>query len=166
MRHPAVPTQAVDTANAAPEALAEGLLARIAELETENASLRQLDQVLRRNARLFEAVLRTSREGCILLTPELTILRVIHSVLGNADLNIAGIPALWIVHPEDQARVSEAFEQVVNQVSAQVTCQCRVRDQDNQWQWMEVEINDLLDNPDVQAIVVNDRKVPPPRSGD
>src|ERR1019366_3725999 len=63
---------------------------RVSELELENASLRHLDETIRRNARLFEALVSRSRDGAFLITPQMTFLKVIHSVLGNTDQTLAG----------------------------------------------------------------------------
>lgn len=130
---------------------------RVAELETENASLRQLEETVRRNARLIQALLSKSRDGFLLVTPHMTVLRVIHSVLGNIDANVAGRPVLAKIHPEDRACFTEAFARLLGNPSEAVSLECRVSDDGGAWQWMELEMTDMLDDPDVQAIVFNTR---------
>jgi PAS domain S-box-containing protein len=137
----------------------EQLRDRISELEAENAGLRQSDEAVRRNACLFEALLRRSQEGIFLLTPQMTILRMIHSILGYTDQDSAGRSVLSRIHPDDRVRVSEAFSRLMRDPSQSVLCECRARDQAGRWSWMEVEMTDMLDDPDVQAIVFNNRNI-------
>jgi PAS domain S-box-containing protein len=132
---------------------------RINELETENATLRHLDDTLRRNIRLFEALLAHSQDGFLLVTPQLTCLKVAHSVLGNSDRELIGQSLLSIIHPEDAAQVQETFDRLLSGQDKSVKCECRAPDLEGVWHWMEVEMTDLLDDPDVQAIVLNNRNI-------
>jgi len=135
------------------------LQARVWELEAENASLRQLDETLRRNARLFGTLLNRSHDGIVLVTPQMNLLKIVHSVLGNSDEALSGQPVLSFVHPDDADLMRETFLQLLNCQSKTATCKCRFQDKDGTWRWLEVEMTDLLDDPDVQAIVFNSRAV-------
>jgi PAS domain S-box-containing protein len=130
---------------------------RVAELEAENAGLRELEETVRRNARLFEALLKKSHEGILLVTAQMTFLKVVHSVLGNSDDNLAGRLVLSNIHPDDRALATEAFSHLLNNPSQPVTVEWRVSDPAGDWHWMEVEMTDMLDDPDVHAIVINTR---------
>jgi PAS domain S-box-containing protein len=132
---------------------------RLAELEAENAALRQLQETVRRNTKIFEAVLSKSHEGFLLVTPQLTFLRAIHSVLGNRDEDVVGRSLLAKIHPEDGAHVTQAFVGLLANPSQPVTLECRVSDPDGQWHRMEVEMTDMLDDPDIQAVVWNARDI-------
>lgn len=137
----------------------EELRERVSELEAENAALRQLDDTLRRNAHLFEALLARSQDGILLVTPQLTLLKVVHSVLGNTDRELAGQPLLSLIHPEDGTQVHEAFRRLLLGHDKSVKCECRAPGRDGEWHWVEIEMTDLLDDPDVQAIVFNSRNI-------
>src|SRR5579864_3226370 len=138
---------------------AEELRERGSELEAENAMLRQLDDTLRRNIRLFETLLARSHDSILLVTPQLTFLKVVHSVLGNTDRELTGQPVLSMFHPDDGARVSEALSRLLSSHHKSVTFESRVLGMNGKWHWMEVEMTDLLDNPDVLAIVFNGRSI-------
>lgn len=138
---------------------AESLRDRVAELEAENAHLRQLEETVRRNARLVEALLAKSHDGFLLVTPEMTFLRVMHSALGNTDENMAGRPVLAKVHPEDHALLAETFARLLSNPSQIRTLEYRASDPDGAWHWLEVEMTDMLDDPCVQAIVFNCRDI-------
>jgi len=137
------------------ESRLQQLQERVAELEAENAGLRQLQEKVRRNGKIFEAVLRKSHGGFLLVTPQLTFLEAIHSVLGNRDADLVGRSLLSKIHPEDGARVTLALVGLLANPSQSVTVECRLSDPHGQWHRMEVEMTDMLDDPDVQAVVWN-----------
>jgi PAS domain S-box-containing protein len=141
-----------------PESILQ-LRERVAELEAENANLRQLEETVRRNARLVDALFSKSHDGFLLITPQMTFLRAIHSLLGNTDENVAGRSVLTKIHPDDRAHFTEAFSRLLSNPSEAVTLECRVGNQNGEWRWMEVEMTDMLDDPDVQAIVLNNRDI-------
>jgi PAS domain S-box-containing protein len=154
------PPEFISTPQPLREALEDTILelrGRIAKLETENAHLRQLEETIGRNARLMDALLERSHDGFSLITPQMTVLRVIHSVLGNTDDALAGRPLLVKIHPEDRAQATAAFSRLLSNPSQSVTVEWRVSDDEGHWRWMEVEMTDMLDDPDVQAIVMNSR---------
>ncbi len=68
----------------------------------------------------------------MLVTPQMTFLRLIHSGLWNTDHEFAGRPVPSNIHPGDK---------------------------NGDWYWMEVEMTDMLDDPDVRAIVLNNRNI-------
>jgi PAS domain S-box-containing protein len=139
--------------------IAESVRDRIAELEAENAHLRELEETVRRNSRLVEALLAKSHDGFLLVTPDMTFLRIMHSTLGNTDTNMAGRPVLTKVHPEDRAGVTEAFARLLANPSQAVKIEYRASDWEGEWRWLEVEMTDMLDDPYVQAIVFNCRDI-------
>jgi SepF-like predicted cell division protein (DUF552 family) len=55
---------------------------RISELEEENLNLRQLDETIRRTERLINVVLAKSHEEIVLVTPDMVVLRLLHSAVG------------------------------------------------------------------------------------
>lgn len=132
---------------------------RIAELEEENANLRRLDDTIRRNMRLFDRILFRSREGILLLTPDMIVLRLIHSSVGYAAVDLSGQPVLQFVHPEDANRFRQSFSELLSAQSKTVHCEIRLKLGDGSWAWVEVEMTDLLDDPDVQAILLNGRDI-------
>ena len=132
---------------------------RIAALESENARLRHLEETVRRNARLFEALLTKSQDGLLLVTPQMTFLKMVHSPLGNTDQALAGHSVLPLIHPDDREGFQKVFSHLLANPSEAVCYECRVSGNDGCWHWMEVEMTDLLDDPDVQAIVFNSRSI-------
>ena len=135
------------------------LLDRISELEDENTELRQLEDTIRSNMHLFEALLRNSREAILLITPEMTILRLIHSVLGYSEADLLGHQIQAFIHPDDSGVLERSFSQLLAGHSRDVVCVCRVRDASGQWNSVEVCMTDMLDDTQVQAVVLNCRRI-------
>jgi len=135
------------------------LLERISELEQENDNLRKLEQTIRRNIYLFDALLRASKEGIMLLTPELTILRVIHSALGYAERDLLGEPLLSFIHPDDAGSLRESWSKLVTGVRGTGIIDFRALAPDGSWNWLRGHATDMLDDPNVHAIVLNMRRI-------
>jgi len=132
---------------------------RIAELEAENAGLRRLDETLRKNARLFDAILQRCREGILLLTPDMIVLRLVHSAAGYEEAELSGQSILSRIHPDDASRFQNAFSEVLSAQAKSVSCEFRIREKDGSWCWLAGEMTDLLDDPDVQAVLLNARRI-------
>jgi PAS domain S-box-containing protein len=132
---------------------------RVADLEAANANLRLLDETLRRNAHLFEALVNKSKEAFLLVTPRMTVLRLVHSVLGYSDADMAGQPMLSVIHPDDREMVSDCFSRLLLGQAKAECCETRARRKDGAWMQVDVEMTDMLDDPDIQAIVLNCRSI-------
>jgi diguanylate cyclase (GGDEF)-like protein/PAS domain S-box-containing protein len=64
-----------------------------------------------------------------------------------------------IIHPADAATVEVAFTEARGHPGAGRPFECRVRHRDGRWRCFEVTVTNLLDDPDVQAMVLNARDV-------
>jgi diguanylate cyclase (GGDEF)-like protein/PAS domain S-box-containing protein len=64
-----------------------------------------------------------------------------------------------IVHPDDAGILEAALSEARGRPSAGRPVECRVRHRDGGWRCFEVTVTDLLEDPDVQAIVLNARDV-------
>lgn len=140
------------------------LLERISELEEENANLRRLEETIHANNRFFEALLRSGHEGIILLNPSLVIVRLIHSTLGYSEKDVLGHPVLAFIHPDDVSRFEESCAHLISGHTKTEVVQTRALGPGHEWIWVEAALTDLLDDPHVQAIVLNFRKITGPGS--
>jgi PAS domain S-box-containing protein len=129
------------------------------EFDVDSAAVVQLEEAIRRNARVFEALLRHSQEGIVLVTPGMNVLRLIHPLTGYTESELVGRPFLSFIHPEDIASVNEGFSQLLNRQRQIFVCECRAMGRDGAWHWLELKMSDLLDDPDVGAILFNYRDV-------
>ena len=131
------------------------LLDRISELEEENENLRKLEETIRRNGHIFDLLLRGSQEAIVLLNPELSILRLVHSTLGYSEQELLGQPLLAFVHPQDASRVEDYCLNLLHGDASTGAIELRALSPNGQWIWMAGRFTDMLDEPSVQAIVAN-----------
>jgi PAS domain S-box-containing protein len=127
----------------------------ITEAELEDLASGQLEETVGRQVRVFEVLLNRSREGILLVTPEMNILRVVHTAIGYPAAELLGSSLLSFIHPDDMAMVSASFAQLLATQKDIGVCQCRALGLDRSWRWIEIQMTDLLDDPDVGAVLFN-----------
>jgi diguanylate cyclase (GGDEF)-like protein/PAS domain S-box-containing protein len=76
-------------------------------------------------------------------------------LLGYEREDIEGMVGFDFVHPEDMAAVQQVFAAAITCPGPQPPIEFRVRARDGSWHWCEERITNLLDDPDVRAIVAN-----------
>src|SRR5215470_11873305 len=110
------------------------------------------------NDRLFRALIEHSPEVIALLTPEGTVLYAsssIERVLGYSPQEFIAINGFALIHPGDFASAAHILQHLLAVPGLVDTKQFRFRHKDGTWRWMEASITNLLDDPDVQALVMN-----------
>jgi PAS domain S-box-containing protein len=117
--------------------------------------VRQLQETLDRNTRLFDAMLSHSRDAIILTGPDGRIVRIVRSLAGYGPIEMAGILVEMLVHPEDRERVRDCYRRLLRRESATLDIEVRVVRADGSLLWAEATLTDMLDVPEVQAIVCN-----------
>ncbi len=137
----------------------QSLRERISELEGEIANLTRLEDTIQRNNGLFEALLSASQDGIALTTPDARIVRIVKSVLEYGPLTMSGVSIYDIIHPEDRAAMRECYFQLVRQRAHRVCHEVRMLKADGSVVWVEGAVTDMLDDPNVLAIVHNYRDV-------
>ena len=63
------------------------------------------------------------------------------------------------IHPDDVASVGETFERCLARAGSPVRAHYRYARRDGSWIWMEAVAVNLLEHPDVRAVVVNSRDI-------
>jgi len=132
---------------------------RISELEDENDNLRKLEETIRRNSYLFDVLLRASQEAILLVNPELTILRLIHSTLGYSENDLVGESVLAYIHPEDAHRLEVCLVDLLRNHAEARAIEIRGLGANGKWIRLAGHVTDMLDDPNVQAIVLNLRRI-------
>jgi PAS domain S-box-containing protein len=133
----------------------EQLTARISELEEANANLQLLDEVMRRNNALFEAILANSWHGITLTGADRRILKVVHGLTGRSAAELPGTLIESLALPEDQEIIIEAYRKLLRRSCAKITIEYRVYRADGTIAWFSATVTDMLDDPNVQCIVWN-----------
>jgi PAS domain S-box-containing protein len=79
--------------------------------------------------------------------------------LGYPENMFVGQNIFEIVHPEDKAWTSALYDRLIEVPGSRQEGKFRLQRSDGTWRWVEAIVTNLLDNPSVQAIVVNYRDI-------
>jgi PAS domain S-box-containing protein len=130
----------------------QGLSERVAELEAEN---QLLENVLRRNTRMFEAFLSNCHDGITLTGPDRRIVRVIKGLTGIDPTSLSGQLIDSLAVPEDRQTIVNAYRQLLEGGCSRVQIVVRVPRKDGTLVVHSATLTDMLDDTDVQGIVWN-----------
>jgi len=116
-----------------------------------------------RNERKFSSLVRNSCDSMTLLGRDGVILYQSaggRSVLGLEANRLLGQTFVPLTHPEDAAHNRERFIEVLHAgPAASVQFESRLRHADGSWRLLETILTNLLDDPDVNAVVSNSRDI-------
>jgi PAS domain S-box-containing protein len=123
------------------------------------SGVRVLKEALARNTALFRAMLSHSRDAVLLTGPEGRIVRVVRSILGYEADGLTGTNVADLVHPEDRPLVRDCYRRLFERACDSVEVEVRALRGDGGFTWVEATVTDMLDAPEVQAIVCNYRDI-------
>jgi diguanylate cyclase (GGDEF)-like protein/PAS domain S-box-containing protein len=120
------------------------------------------EDALRASETRFRALIEHNTEGMGLLDAQANFRYVspsVSSILGYTASEVLEKTVPDLIHPNDQARVREAFADLLTRPGGSITAECRVRHKDGTYRWVEGIGSNLLWEPTVEAIVVNFRDI-------
>ena len=82
-------------------------------------------------------------------------MRLIHSTLGYREEDLLGKPLQAFIHPDDVHSLEEHCSNLLRRRLEPCSIEMRCLNIDGQWIWQEAHVTDMLEDPDVQAIVLN-----------
>ena len=94
-------------------------------------------------------VLQNERGDILYASPSIT------RILGYTPDELVGVNGAYVVHPEDKKYSIETFNRLLVEPDTQIAACFRVRHKDGSWRVVEGVWKNLLDNPDINAIVIN-----------
>lgn len=112
--------------------------------------------------RRFRAILEKSSDGVALITPDGVILYASPSTprtMGYTVDEITGMNAAELIPPEDRAAFGEDLHKLASTPGASMSMVSRVLHKNGSMRWFEQTLTNLLDDPDIGAIVENYRDV-------
>jgi two-component system cell cycle sensor histidine kinase/response regulator CckA len=110
----------------------------------------------------FRTLVENSANALILFDPEGKILycnRASERILGHEPERLVGRQSFDCIHENDHAMVQAALQQCIANPGGSITVRARVLHRDGSSRLLEGAFNNLLDDPDVQAVVNNYRDV-------
>ncbi|MEP6715242.1 MAG: PAS domain-containing protein [Terriglobia bacterium] len=128
----------------------ETLSAGVTELTGEVA---HLEEALRRNYRMFEALVCSGADGMAITGPDRRIVRVIKGLMGIDHQFLAGAPIESLAVPEDRALIVNAYNRLLSGDATRIALRVRWIRADDSIVSLDARLTDMLDNRDVQGIV-------------
>jgi PAS domain S-box-containing protein len=110
----------------------------------------------------FRALVENSSDAIVLMNAETRITYASPStskVLGYPPEELVGRNGLDLVHPQDRDHSGRSLTEVLVEPRSPNRIQARVRQKDGQWIWVESTAHNLLDKPEIGAIMVNYRGI-------
>jgi PAS domain S-box-containing protein len=110
----------------------------------------------------FRALIENSSDAISLLDPQGNITFASAStarVLGYQPHELVGRSAFVLLHPDDLEMVQYTLDEVRATPRSPVPVRARLSGKDSQWRWVEGTFTNLIDDPDVGAIVANYRDI-------
>ncbi|HRP47045.1 MAG TPA: PAS domain S-box protein [Trueperaceae bacterium] len=117
---------------------------------------------LRSSEAYYRAIFERSNQGLVLLDRHRRLQRVNYhnqSSMGYRDSELLGTNQLDLVHPDDQAALSDAFDMVEARLGATEEVRFRVRDVGGTYHWLEGSVSNLLHDPNIGAFILSYRRV-------
>jgi PAS domain S-box-containing protein len=87
---------------------------------------------------------------------------LVHSALGYSETDLLGQPVLAFIHPDDAHLLEDGCSNLLRSCAAGHSIEMRGLNADGKWVWLDGCITDMLDDPNVQAIVLNLRRIAKP----
>ena len=137
----------------------QSLRERISELDEQVANLQRLEETIKRNNRLFEALLVSSKDGIALTRPDATVIRIIKSALDYGSTEVTGLSIFDLIHPDDRVAMRQCYAELMKGHGSRVRHEVRMLSPDGSPVWVESTVTNMLDDPNVQAIVHNYRNI-------
>ena len=130
--------------------------------QQELAERRRAEAQVRAGERRFQAMIERSADAIVLFDAALWRTYISPStvnVLGYTPEEYRGLRSDDLFHPDDADRMSGLLSDLVDQPGETQTTKARVRHKDGTWRWLAITYTNLLDEPDVGAIVANYRDI-------
>jgi PAS domain S-box-containing protein len=119
-------------------------------------------EALIQNEQIFRALIEHSADAIILITPDGTITYANPStaqVTGYAPEELVGMKSGALLHPADQEHLKEQLTNLLGHEQEVLCLEYRLRCKDGTWRWLEGTATNLLDHPQVGAIMCSSRDI-------
>ncbi len=113
-------------------------------------------------ARRFHAMIDKITDGISLLGPDGTITWQSPSalrLLGYTAEETLGQTGFAFLHPDDVAQLGPVFADLMSHPGKTLTAEFRTRHKNGSWRWMEAIGTNLLEDPDLHAVIMNYRDI-------
>ncbi len=123
---------------------------------------KQAEEALLKSEKRFRALIENSFDAIALLATDGTVIYESPStrrIGGYTPEERVGMNMFSLIHPDDQLYARREFANLLGKPGLAINVQARFASKDGSWRWLEGAATNLLDQPSVQAVVVNYRDV-------
>ena len=126
------------------------------------SSRKQAEMALQSSETRFRVITENNFDGIAFIGRDRKVLYVSPSYLrlvGKSAEEMLGKSGVDLVHPDDRGYTAEMFTEVLQQPNTRIIAEYRIPHKDGSWIWVETFAINLLDHPDVQAVVLNSHDI-------
>ncbi len=119
---------------------------------------KQTEQALNDNEKRFNALLENGLDNISLLSADGALVWESPATIRTLDYKpdeFVGRNIFELLHPDDQERILDQFADLVQKPGSRERDSFRLRHADGSWRWVEAVVTNLLNEPSVNAMVVN-----------
>jgi PAS domain S-box-containing protein len=123
---------------------------------------KQSEMALRASEAHFRVIVENNFEGIIFMDRDRKLVYVSPSysqLNGFSTEELIGQSGVGFIHPDDQAPVAETFQKLLQQPMGRVSIEYRIKHKNGSWVWIETNALNMLDDPQVKAVVLNSRNI-------
>ena len=123
---------------------------------------KQAEEEIEKSERRFRHLIENGGDFVSLVSEAGTVLYASPSsnrVLGYDVEELVGTNAFLFVHPSDLNAVTLGFQELLTLPGSSVTAEFRALHKSGVWQWMDATATNLLHDPSVHAVVINQRNI-------
>lgn len=145
-----------------PQRDAKGKVIGMISVATDITERMQAENALRESEKRFRALVEKSFEWISLLNSEGKFLYQTNSakqIYGYEPEELIGTSAFELVHPDFLNSAKKLFSKLLNSHGSSKVLEMKIKHKDNSWHWVETIGTNLLNDPSVNAIVVNYRDI-------
>ena len=140
----------------------QGNVDRVLVVSRDTTERKRAEEELRSSEERFRALIENSSDAIALLDRSWVVLYAGPSterIIGYRNEEFVGRRLFDLVHPEDVETTVRLLTGLADKDRHMVRIECRIRHRDGSWRWTEGAAKNLLNEPEVQAIVVNYRDI-------
>ncbi len=123
---------------------------------------RQAEEAVKNNEKRFRALIENGLDNISLLSADGILLWESPAVIRNLGYppdEFLGRSTLELVHPDDLGWILSILAELIQKPESRLKGSFRMRRVDGTWRWVEAVVTNLLNEPSVNAIVVNYRDI-------
>jgi PAS domain S-box-containing protein len=123
---------------------------------------KQAEMALRISETRFRVVAENNFDGIAFMGRDRKVLYVSPSyqrLVGKTAEELIGQSGIGLVHPDDRDYTAKKYNEVLQQPNTRIVAEYRIPHKDGHYIWVETFAINMLDNPDVQAVVLNSHDI-------